>query len=340
MLSVTTARTLRSTGLVWRPANGDRFVIADRGMDGEVFVLSDLTIEAYDFPTGKVLGFNGTTEWALDSVQVEQALWLPREEQLREALGESFAGLRRGGQGWSVGVTGATGATGDTEGGADGGADGTIRWTSARDAEEAYGLALLARRAPGDVRALLPVAAEGFGARVHAVPDGGWDAAAPLPDWSVRDLVNHLVGEHLWVPHLLGGGTVAGAGERFDGDLAGGRPSDAWDEAVAGSLQAWVTAGDEDVHLSSGPTPVREYAAQMLLDLTVHAWDLAQAGSGADRADDRLDPACVDAVLGYVLAHEGELRGSGVFGPPVPTASDDPQDRLLALLGRDPGRPG
>jgi hypothetical protein len=42
-----------------------------------------------------VLGFNGTTEWALDSVAADDALWLPREDQLRELLGGTFVSLTR-----------------------------------------------------------------------------------------------------------------------------------------------------------------------------------------------------------------------------------------------------
>ncbi|MEH3078207.1 MAG: pilus assembly protein CpaE, partial [Quadrisphaera sp.] len=78
MTSTTTARALRDTGLQWRPAKGDRFVIPDREMDDVVFVVSDMTIEAHDLPSGQVLGFNGTTEWALDSVDAAEVLWLPR----------------------------------------------------------------------------------------------------------------------------------------------------------------------------------------------------------------------------------------------------------------------
>ncbi len=42
-----------------------------------------------------MLGFNGTTEWALDSVALEDALWLPREDQLRELLRGTFRSLER-----------------------------------------------------------------------------------------------------------------------------------------------------------------------------------------------------------------------------------------------------
>lgn len=60
-----------------------------------MFTVSDLTIEAHEYATGTVLGFNGTTEWALDSVAVEDSLWLPREDQLRDLLRESFRSLAR-----------------------------------------------------------------------------------------------------------------------------------------------------------------------------------------------------------------------------------------------------
>lgn len=128
MLSLSTARALRAAGLRWHPASGDRFVIVDRDMDDEVFVLSDMTIEAHDFPTGRVLGFNGTTEWALDSVAVEQALWLPREDQLRRAMGGYFLGLRPTATGAEVGVRTTS---------------GDEAWVAATDVEEAYALALL-----------------------------------------------------------------------------------------------------------------------------------------------------------------------------------------------------
>jgi hypothetical protein len=93
VISTELARALRDSGLVWRPAAGDRFLVDRVEADDEVFILSDMTVEAHEFSTGTVLGFNGTTEWALDSVALEDALWLPREDQLRELLGPVFVAL-------------------------------------------------------------------------------------------------------------------------------------------------------------------------------------------------------------------------------------------------------
>lgn len=102
MLSVALARALREAGLQWTPARGDSFVMPDRGMDSDVFVLSDMTIEVHQFAGGSVIGFNGTTEWALDSVDQSEALWVPAEHQLRELLGGAFAGLAPTGAGYRV----------------------------------------------------------------------------------------------------------------------------------------------------------------------------------------------------------------------------------------------
>jgi hypothetical protein len=123
------AAALRDAGLRWTPTAGDRFVIPQPELDGQVFTLSDMTIEAHEYPTGTILGFNGTTEWALDSVAKDDALWLPREDQLRELLGGTFSSLRRDGAEMVVTTRDAAGAE---------------REFRAETAAEAYGLALLA----------------------------------------------------------------------------------------------------------------------------------------------------------------------------------------------------
>jgi hypothetical protein len=95
MISTSLARSLREAGLRWTPASGDAFQIAGPDFEGDVFHVSEMTVEAVVAPTGTVLGFNGTTEWALDSVALDDALWLPREDQLRDLLRDTFVSLER-----------------------------------------------------------------------------------------------------------------------------------------------------------------------------------------------------------------------------------------------------
>lgn len=126
MITVELARRLRDAGLAWTPTAGDRFVIADRGMDAEVFVVSELTIEVQDVPSGRLFKFNGTTEWALDSVEQDDVVWLPYEGQLRDALGARFRRLEPVGEGWAVEIDDEVGRHVDV------------------DAERAYARAVLA----------------------------------------------------------------------------------------------------------------------------------------------------------------------------------------------------
>ncbi len=130
MISVPLAMRLRDAGLRWQPARGDRFVIPNRDMDGDVFVLSDMTVELHDFPSGPVIGFNGTVEWALDSVEIANALWLPDEPALRDRLAGTFVSLVRDGDRYAVELEVL-------------GSRVVVESADATDAAEAYGLALL-----------------------------------------------------------------------------------------------------------------------------------------------------------------------------------------------------
>jgi hypothetical protein len=133
MISVDLAMRLRAAGLEWTPASGDRFVIPGREMDTDVFVVSELTIDVFQAPTGPLIRFNGTTEWALDSVPQEAVVWLPREDQLRAALGTRFRRLEPIGDGFAVVIEGR---------------DGSEERHVDVDAERAYARALLATLVP------------------------------------------------------------------------------------------------------------------------------------------------------------------------------------------------
>ncbi|HET8598900.1 MAG TPA: pilus assembly protein CpaE [Segeticoccus sp.] len=103
MLSLELALRLQDAGITWDdPAPGDRFVVPVEQLQDMVFVLSDMTTEVHEFPTGPLIGFNGTTEWALDSVRKSEVVWLPRESQLRAMLGEAFVRLEPVGDGLVV----------------------------------------------------------------------------------------------------------------------------------------------------------------------------------------------------------------------------------------------
>lgn len=184
-----------------------------------------------------------------------------------------------------------------------------------------------------DLAELFARSVEEFGSRVHLVEDDQWDNPTPCSEWSVRDLVNHLVYEDVWAPPLFEGKTIEEVGDKFEGDLLGNSPQKAWQEASAGAVAAVREPGalDKKVHLSFGDTPGDEYLVQLLNDHVIHGWDLAR-GIGAD---DKLDPELVDFLYDKMKPQEDILRGSGAFGDEVPVPDGaDTQTRLLALMGR------
>src|SRR2546423_12813075 len=89
-----------------------------------------------------------------------------------------------------------------------------------------------------DIPAMFRGAVAEFDARVRQIGDHQWQAATPDEDWTVRDLVNHLVGEDLWAPPLLAGSTIAEGGDRFDGAVLGAEPKAAWAAASGAAGRA------------------------------------------------------------------------------------------------------
>lgn len=173
-----------------------------------------------------------------------------------------------------------------------------------------------------------------FDDRVRAVRADQWDNDTACAEWTVRDLLNHLVSEQYWVPHLLGGSTLEEVGDRFDGDLLGSDPLGAWADASARARRAWDgTDPIGEVSVTGGSIPTEDYGWQMTLDLAVHAWDLAR-GVGGELA---LDPGLVSSVRAVFEPQVEAMQGLGIFDPPQPVAAEaDDQAHLLAMLGRTP----
>jgi hypothetical protein len=90
----------------WTPANGDMFFIPRPEIADSVFIVSDMVVELVTSGGESRFHFNGTVEWALDSVESDGVVWLPREDQLREMLGDYFLSLDSSGSGFVVTVSG------------------------------------------------------------------------------------------------------------------------------------------------------------------------------------------------------------------------------------------
>ena len=183
-----------------------------------------------------------------------------------------------------------------------------------------------------DWLALQKQAAEEFGARVELITD--WAAATPDTEWTVTDLVRHVVLEQQWIPPLLSGLSVLDARR----SLAPLGPDLAreWATYSARAAEAWAaTPADAPVRLSYDTVTASAYLREQVSDVTIHSWDLACATD----ADESLDSALVEAVWTVFEPQRDTLEASGLFASPVPADENAPlQTRLLALTGRDPRR--
>jgi uncharacterized protein (TIGR03086 family) len=192
----------------------------------------------------------------------------------------------------------------------------------------------MAEIAPTELLELFQRAQASFTDRVDAIEPEQWEDEA-LPEWTVADLVAHLVTEMLWVPPLAAGEPYA-EGRFPDGttDLLGDDPMTGWESAADAALSAFAEddALIRTVHLERGPTPASQYILELISDLTVHSWDLARAIDGDTELDGELVTASL--LIGEAIPEDGV---PGLYDPPLDvSATASPQQRLLARFGRRP----
>ena len=169
--------------------------------------------------------------------------------------------------------------------------------------------------------------ASGFDARVRATPSDSWAVSSPCSEWSARDVVGHVVGNHRWLATKVRGGETRPLAEGED-------PAEAWRSAWGTVLQI---AGDPAAVGTQVEGPMGEMPLEQMLgtfvcmDLLVHTWDLARAVGG----DERLDEASVARAYEAMKPLDDQIRQPGVFGPKLePPANADTQTEFLYFLGR------
>lgn len=170
--------------------------------------------------------------------------------------------------------------------------------------------------------------AQHFSTAVDAVAPDRWDDPSPCAEWTVADVVHHVIDtqrDFLDRQHL---------------DL-GPRPGH--DDPAA----AWVTHRDallslidEDVAATRcdgyfGPTTIGGTLAEFYgWDLMIHASDLLRAVGRPWQVGEQEVAELAEQARGWGRT----LYVEGVCGPAVPvTETASAADRLLARLGRDPG---
>lgn len=167
------------------------------------------------------------------------------------------------------------------------------------------------------------------------------DAPTPCVDYSVQQLINHLL---FWAPSLAAAArkeTVPPpAASDVDIDLTDGDWSAKLEAGLSRLVTAWSdpSAWEGETRLGApDKVPATMIGGMVCVELVVHGWDLA-------RATDQ-KPEWEEDVVAFVhreLLTTAELgRQMGVYGPEVPVDEEaSTLARVLGLTGRDPAWSG
>ncbi|MEU9168989.1 TIGR03086 family metal-binding protein [Streptomyces sp. NPDC048420] len=174
------------------------------------------------------------------------------------------------------------------------------------------------------------------GGTLAALRPEQYDTVTPCPEFSVRDMANHLVSVVRRLTVMGTGGSFMSV-PHFAQDVADGR----WAEAFAVSRKEFDTVWSDDavlgreIGLPWGPVPGAAAAVIYTNEFVLHAWDLVKATGQSPE----WDPAMLAGPLAAMKqAVPAEPRGGQVpFGPVVEVPDDAPAiDRLVGWYGRRP----
>jgi uncharacterized protein (TIGR03086 family) len=181
----------------------------------------------------------------------------------------------------------------------------------------------------------LTEAADAAARVVSGVSPEQFDGPTPCTDWDVRALMNHLI---LWTSYSL---EQRAHGESVPEELMTTDFAAAPDFAAAyraqldRALAAWAdpAAWDRKLDVMGTPMAAADVAAMNLMDMVLHAWDLAVATGQAYT----LPEATAEVAARAVAANAELFRQYQGFAAPVAAPGDaSALDQALAASGRDP----
>jgi uncharacterized protein (TIGR03086 family) len=175
---------------------------------------------------------------------------------------------------------------------------------------------------------LYRAAAEHATAVVDAVRPDQLRLPTPCTEWTVQELIDHLVGG---TEYLLSAAEQREPRSRCHATAADYR------SGVADVLDAVRRPGAVERTCTSPlgfEWTLAEAVAGTFMDVLIHTWDLARATGQDDALNADLVEACTAMFL---LEMPGRGRAAGIIGPAVDVGDEaSTQDRLLGAMGRTP----
>lgn len=154
----------------------------------------------------------------------------------------------------------------------------------------------------------------------------------PCREWTVGQLIDHMVGAQHWARNGIAGTEMADTGEgASQGDFVA-----TFDEAASAALAAFAEEGalQRTVNPGFGDMPATALLGLAATDTFTHAWDLAKAtGQSTDLAPELAAPLLEQSRQAIQPAFRSD-EGT-IFGPEQQAPEGAPAaDQLAAFLGR------
>jgi uncharacterized protein (TIGR03086 family) len=155
------------------------------------------------------------------------------------------------------------------------------------------------------------------------------DAPTPCADWTLLDLLRHMV-DSLSALAEAATGSVALAPDPVDRSAGPETLARSLCDLGCAVLGGWMLADQRPVAVGAGPLHRAVLTEVGALEVAVHGWDVARScGSTAE-----LPPRLAAALVPVAARRVGPRDRSGSFGPVVEPPGSDPVSLLLAHLGR------
>lgn len=187
---------------------------------------------------------------------------------------------------------------------------------------------------PVDVITLVSEGYDWTAPRVAAVRAADLGLPTPCAGWNLRHLLNHLLGALTLHLDAAQGKEVDESQTSPDTDRIDGDPATAFDAVADRAARTWREMGvlERTCVLPMGPVPASAVVMLHVTEVVIHGWDVGQAtGEGAT-----IPAGLAVPILGFAQQFGVDAHRGTAFGAELPSASDAPADRLLALLGRTP----
>ncbi len=157
---------------------------------------------------------------------------------------------------------------------------------------------------------------------------------SPCQSWTVREVINHVIGGSFWFAASVDDGKAPPVPET---DFTGGDMVATYDDGIKQSVAAFGAPGamEKMVELPFGTFPGAFFIQIATTDAFAHGWDIAKATGQSTDLDPEIAAQLLEGARAFI---QPAFRGADTQAPfgqeQQPPANATNADKLAAFLGR------